>query len=157
MAKNILYIISGIKTSWRPINIDYSLHSEVNNLIVPPSGWFWFFYGGFDYFTAQKHPNLRNSVYDYLMKMGLLWSGLLQEKKGSICPGLAALWSFGNIGYLGNRFREITNKPQPQALKQVFFLSRYNLPDEVQNYNPFCYVESKIKVELKAKWSCVWD
>ena len=52
--------------------------------------------GDFGYFPAEKHPNLGNWVYDYLIKIGLLWSHLPQVKK-PIYRGLV-LWSFGNTG-----------------------------------------------------------
>ena len=47
--------ISGIKTSWRAINIDYPIHAEINNLIV-----FSAQFGNFDYFAAEKHPKFGN-------------------------------------------------------------------------------------------------
>ena len=53
--------------SWRAINIDYPLHAEVNNLIV-----FSIQSGSFDHFMAQKHPNLENWAYQYLIEIGLL-------------------------------------------------------------------------------------
>ena len=43
---------------------------------------------------AEKHPNLGNWVYNYLIKIGLLWSRLPWAKR-PIWDGLV-LWSFGN-------------------------------------------------------------
>ena len=54
--------ISGIKMSWRAINIDYPLHVEINNLIV-----FFTQLGDFYYFAAEKHPNLGNLAYLILL------------------------------------------------------------------------------------------
>ena len=51
--------------------------------------------GDFDYSMAAKHPNLGNWAYDYLIKIGLLWSRLLPQAKKPICRRLV-LWSFGN-------------------------------------------------------------
>ena len=49
--------------------------------------------GDFDYFTAEKlHPNLGNWAYDYLIKIGLLWS-CLPWAKMPICCSLV-LWNF---------------------------------------------------------------
>ena len=58
--------ISGIKTFWRAINIDYPLHTGVSSLIVFLPNWMLF-----KCFTAEKHPNLRNWAYNYLIKIGL--------------------------------------------------------------------------------------
>ena len=79
--------ISRIKTSWRAINIDYLLHGEVNNLIIFQFNYFSTQLRDFDYFTAGKNQNLGNWVYNYLIKIGLLWSRLPLTKK-SICSGL---------------------------------------------------------------------
>ena len=38
--------------------------------------WFSTQLGDYGYFTAEKHPNLGNWAYDYLIKIGLLWSCL---------------------------------------------------------------------------------
>ena len=62
---------------------------KVNNLNVffHPI-WFWLFY-------SWKVPEFgKSGAYDYLIKIGLLWSRLPPAKK-SICRGLV-LWSFGN-------------------------------------------------------------
>ena len=76
-------LISGIKTSWKAINIDYPLHvhSEVNNqLLLWPIGWFLVT------LTTQKHLNLGNWEYDYFIKIGLLWSCIPWARK-PICRG----------------------------------------------------------------------
>ena len=54
--------------------------------------------GDFGYFTAEKHPNLGNWAYDYLIKIGLLWSHFPWVKK-PIYRGLV-LWSFGNTAWI---------------------------------------------------------
>ena len=84
-------LISGIKTSWRAINIDYPLDAKVNNLIVFQPNWV-IILGQKSTQTCEIGHN------DNLIKIGLLWRGLLQAKK-PICRGLV-LWSFGNTGKL---------------------------------------------------------
>ena len=59
--------------------------------------------GDFGYFTAEKHPNLGNWAYDYLIKIGLLWSHLPRVKK-PIYRGLV-LRSFGNTDRDSRRWR----------------------------------------------------
>ena len=52
--------------------------------------------GDFDGFRAKKHQNSGYWVYDYLIKIGLLWSCLSRAKKPVCCR--LVLWSFGNTG-----------------------------------------------------------
>ena len=52
-------------------------------LLFRPIGWFWLFYG-------WKHPNMGNWAYDYLIKIGLLWSRLPRIKKANL-PRFGAL------------------------------------------------------------------
>ena len=57
--------------SYKLINIDYLLHTDVNNLIVfAQMGDFNDF--DFDHFKPEKHANLENGMYNYLIKVGLL-------------------------------------------------------------------------------------
>ena len=77
--------ISGIKTSWRAINIDYPLHVEVNNLIVFPPNWVILI------ILLLKSTHIWEIEHiNYLIKLGLLWSRLPWAKK-PICRGLE-LW-----------------------------------------------------------------
>ena len=50
--------------------------------------------GHFDYFTLTKSPEFGNGAYYYFIKIGLLWSCLLQARS-LICCSLVP-WNFGN-------------------------------------------------------------
>ena len=78
--------ISGIKTSWRTINIDCLLHVEVNNLIVSPPNWVIKII-----LQLKSTQNLENWAYNYMIKIGLLWSRLPWAKKPICSEVLATL------------------------------------------------------------------